>query len=72
MREGVLISAVLLILGVLLLSLAVWVLPNILMLPAIANVVGIVSLLMAPLFLLVAMVMAVWPGSARYLADCNH
>ena len=72
MREGVLISAMLLTSGVLLLSLAVWVLPDVMLLPVIANVLGIASLLLAPVFLLIALVMAVWPGSSKFLADCNH
>jgi hypothetical protein len=72
MREGVLVSALLLILGILFLSLAVWVLPDVLMLPIIANVMGIGSLLLAPIFLVAALVMAVWPGSTKYFADCNH
>jgi len=72
MKEGVLVSALLLILGILLLSLAVWVLPDVMMLPVVANVMGIVSLLMAPVFLIAALVMAVWPGSDKFLADCNH
>ena len=72
MREGVLISAMLLTSGVLLLSLAVWVLPDVMLLPVIANVLGIASLLLAPVFLLIALAMAVWPGSSKFFADCNH
>ncbi len=72
MREGVLVSALLLTLGVLFLSLAVWVLPDVLLLPLIANFLGIASLLLAPVFLIAALIMAVWPGSEKYFADCNH
>jgi len=72
MREGVLVSGLFLILGILFLSLALWVLPEVMLLPMIANVLGIGSLLLAPVFLLSALVMAIWPGSAKYLADCNH
>ncbi len=72
MREGVLASAILLLIGILFISLAIWVLPNVMMLPLIANVIGIFSLLLAPIVLLADFVMSFWPGSKKYFADCNH
>ena len=73
MREGVILSAVLLLLGVVLIFAASRLLPDIDALLLTTNTLGIVSLLLAPLVLLatVALTLA-WPDAKQRLHDCNH
>ena len=73
MREGVVISAVLLLLGVALILASAHLLPHIDALLLTANTIGIASLLLAPLVLVTTFILSLaWPGASRRLRDCNH
>jgi hypothetical protein len=73
MREGVLVSAVLLLLGVVLILAASRLLPDIDALLLTTNTLGIVSLLLAPLVLLATVILTLaWPGARQQMRDCNH
>ncbi len=73
MREGVIVSALLLLLGVVLIFAASRLLPDIDALLLTTNTLGIVSLLLAPAVLLATVVLTLaWPGAKQRLHDCNH
>lgn len=73
MREGVVVSALLLLLGVVLILAASRLLPDIDALLLAINTLGIVSLLLAPLVLLATFIVTLaWPGAEQRLRDCNH
>jgi len=73
MREGVLVSAALLVVGAVLIFASSRLLPDIDMLLLATNAIGITSLLLAPLVLLATvMVTLVWPGARQRMQDCNH
>jgi hypothetical protein len=73
MREGVLVSAVLLLLGVVLILAASRLLPDIDALLLTTNTLGIVSLLLAPLVLFATVILTLaWPGARQQMRDCNH
>ena len=73
MREGVIVSAAFLVVGAVLIVFASRLLPDVASLPLVANVLGIVSLLLAPLVLLSTFIATVvWPGSKKKLDSCDH
>ncbi len=73
MREGVILSGVFLVVGATLIFFASHLLPNVAYLPMIANVLGIIALLLAPLLLISTFIATVlWPGSKEKLGNCNH
>jgi hypothetical protein len=75
MREGVIVSGAFLVVGATLIFFAAYLLPstNISYLPLIANFLGIVSLLLAPLILISTFIATVmWPGSKKKLDQCDH
>lgn len=72
MREGVIVSFSFLIVGVVLLFSAMKLLPDVAHLPLIADVLGIISLLLAPAVLLSTFVITVWPGSKKKMDSCEH
>lgn len=73
MREGVIVSGAFLVVGATLIFFASQLLPNVAYLPIIANVLGIITLLLAPLVLISTFIMTVvWPGSKKKLDSCDH
>lgn len=72
MRDGVIVSAVFLVMGAVLIYAAANFLPPVASLPLIANVLGIICLLLAPLVLISTFVATVWPGSKKKLEQCNR
>jgi hypothetical protein len=72
MRDGVIVSAVFLIMGAVLIYAAANFLPPVASLPLIANVLGIICLLLAPLVLISTFLATVWPGSKKKLEQCDR
>jgi hypothetical protein len=72
MRDGVIVSAVFLILGEVLIYAAANLLPPVASLPLIANVLGIICLLLAPLVLISTFLAPVWPGSKKKLEQSDR
>ncbi len=72
MRDGILVSAAFLTVGVVLIYAAAKLLPDVAYLPLIANVLGIVSLFIAPVTLISTFVVSVWPGSRKKMDSCEH
>ena len=72
MRDGVVVSAVFLLMGAVLIYAAANFLPPVASLPLIANVLGIICLLLAPLVLISTFLATVWPGSKKKLEQCNR
>jgi hypothetical protein len=73
MREGVVVSGAFLVVGAVLIFFAARLLPDVAYLPLIANVLGIISLLLAPLILISTFIVTVvWPGSSKKLDSCDH
>lgn len=73
MREGVIVSGAFLVMGATLIVFAARLLPDVAYLPLIANVLGIASLLFAPLVLISTFIATVmWPGSKDKLDKCDH
>jgi uncharacterized membrane protein len=72
MRDGVIVSAVFLIMGAVLIYAAAHWLPPVASLPLAANVVGIICLLLAPLVLISTFLATVWPGSKKKLEQCDR
>lgn len=72
MREGVIVSFSFLIVGVVLLFSAIKLLPNVAYLPMIANVLGVISLLMAPVVLVSTLIATLWPGAKKKMDGCEH
>jgi hypothetical protein len=73
MREGVIVSGAFLAVGAVLIFFAAHLLPAVAYLPLVANVLGIVSLLLSPLVLISTfLVTVVWPGSRKKLDSCDH
>jgi len=73
MREGVIVSGAFMVMGAVLILFAKFLLPSFAYLPLVANVIGIVSLLLAPLILISTFLVTVmWPGSKKKLDECNH
>ncbi len=73
MREGVIVAGAFLVTGAVLILFAKYLLPNIAYLPMIANIIGVISLLFAPLVLVSTFIATVmWPGSKKKLDECNH
>lgn len=72
MRDGVIVSVVFLLMGAVLIYAAANVLPPVASLPLIANVLGIICLLLAPLVLISTFLATVWPGSKKKLEQCDR
>ena len=73
MREGVIVSTALLMLGAVLIYASSRLLPDIDLLLLATNAIGITSLLLAPLVLLATFVVTLaWPGARQRMQDCNH
>ncbi len=72
MRDGVVVSAVFLLMGAVLIYAAANFLPPVASLPLIANVLGIICLLLAPLVLISTFLATVWPGSKKKLEQCDR
>jgi hypothetical protein len=72
MRDGVIVSVVFLLMGSVLIYAAANVLPPVASLPLIANVLGIICLLLAPLVLISTFLATVWPGSKKKLEQCDR
>jgi len=72
MRDGVIVSAVFLLMGAVLIYAAANFLPPVASLPLIANVLGIICLLLAPLVLISTFLATVWPGSKKKLEQCDR
>lgn len=72
MREGVLVSLTFLFVGGGLIFLASSILPQVLYLPLIANVLGIICILFAPFILISTFIVTVLPGSKKKLEKCDH
>jgi hypothetical protein len=72
MRDGVILSAAFLLIGAALIYAAANFLPAVAALPLIANVLGILCLLLAPLVLISTFLATVWPGSRKKLDRCEH
>jgi len=72
MRDGVLVSGAFLVAGMVLIFLASRVLPDIAYLPIVADILGIICLLLAPLILISTFIVTVWPGSKKKMDQCEH
>jgi len=72
MRDGVIVSASFLLTGTVLIFLASRLLPDVAYLPLIANVLGIVTLLLAPLILISTFIATVLPGAKKKLDQCDR
>ncbi len=72
MREGVIVSASFLLTGAVLIFAASRLLPDVAYLPLIANVLGIVTLLLAPVILISTFIATVLPGSKKKLDQCDR
>ncbi len=72
MRDGVIVSVVFLLIGAVLIYAAANFLPAVASLPLIANVLGIICLLLAPLVLISTFLATIWPGSKRKLEQCDR
>ena len=72
MRDGVLVSGAFLVVGMVLIFLASRVLPDIAYLPIVADILGIICLLLAPLILISTFIVTVWPGSKKKMDQCEH
>lgn len=72
MRDGVIVSGVFLVTGAVLIHAAANFLPPVASLPLIANVLGIICLLLAPLVLISTFLATVWPGSKKKLEQCDR
>ena len=72
MRDGVIVSIVFLVMGAVMILFASRILPQVAYLPLIANVLGIILLLIAPITLISTFIATVWPGSKKKLENCDH
>lgn len=73
MREGVIVSGAFLVTGAVLILFAIHVIPDVFYLPMIANLLGIFSLMLAPIVLIATFIFTVmWPSSKKKLDECNH
>jgi hypothetical protein len=72
MRDGVVVSAAFLLTGAVLIYAAGHFLPAVAALPLIANVLGVICLLLAPLILISTFLATVWPGSKKKLEQCDR
>jgi hypothetical protein len=72
MREGIIVALVCLLVGGALIFLASRVLPQVAYLPLIANVLGAISILLAPVILISTFIVTVLPGSKDKLDKCDH
>jgi len=72
MRDGVIVSIVFLLMGAVMIVFASRILPQVAYLPLIANVLGIILLLIAPVTLISTFIATVWPGSKKKLENCDH
>jgi hypothetical protein len=72
MRDGVVVSAAFLVVGAVLIYAAGHLLPAVASLPLVANVLGVICLLLAPLVLISTFLATVWPGSKKKLEQCDR
>lgn len=72
MREGVIVSLVFLIIGTGLIFAAAKVMPDVIYLPLVTNVLGIICILFSPFILISTFIVTVWPGSKKRMGDCEH
>ena len=72
MREGVIVSLAFLLVGGGLVFLAASILPQVVYLPLIANVLGIICILFAPFILISTFIVTVLPGSKKRMDKCDH
>ncbi len=72
MREGVIVSMAFLLIGAGLIFLASSIMPDVLHLPLIANVLGIICILFAPFILISTFLVTVLPGSKKKMDKCDH
>lgn len=71
MREGVLVSLAFLLVGSGLIIVAAYLMPNVIYLPLITNVLGIICILFAPFILVSTFIVTVLPGSKKKMGDCD-
>jgi uncharacterized BrkB/YihY/UPF0761 family membrane protein len=72
MREGIIVALVCLLVGGALIFLASRFLPQVAYLPLIANVLGAISVLLAPVVLITTFIATVLPRSKDKLDKCDH
>jgi hypothetical protein len=72
MRDGVMVSAAFLVMGGVLIYAAARFLPAVASLPLIANVLGIICLLLAPIILISTFLATAWPGAKKKLEQCDR
>jgi len=72
MRDGIVVSTAFLLTGAVLIYAAGHFLPAVGALPLIANVLGVICLLLAPLILISTFLATVWPGSKKKLEQCDR
>jgi hypothetical protein len=72
MRDGIVVSTAFLGIGAVLIYAAGSFLPDVAALRLVANVLGIVSLFLAPIVLISTFIATVWPGSRKKMDSCEH
>lgn len=72
MRDGIIVAMTFLIIGGGLIFLASSIIPNVAYFPLIANVLGIVCVLLAPITIITTFIATVWPGSKKKMDNCER
>ena len=72
MREGVLVSAIFFIAGILMILAGNNIVPDIYYMQHIAMLAGLILLLFAPLILIATFLLSVLPGAKEKLDKCEH
>lgn len=72
MRDGIIVSMSLLIIGAGLLFLSTGILPDIFYVPQITMFLGILCVLIAPVTIISTFIVTVWPGSKKKMDQCDR
>lgn len=72
LREGVVVSAIFFIAGLLTTLAAQYVVPALLHMNLVVLMLGFVLLLLAPIVLISTFLVSVWPGAKEKLDKCEH
>ena len=72
MREGVLVSSIFFVAGILMILAGVKIVPDIFYMQQIVLFAGLILLLFAPLILISTFLLAVLPGAKEKLDKCEH
>lgn len=72
MRDGIIVSMSLLIIGAVLIFLSTGILPDIFYIPKITMFLGITCVLIAPITIISTFIVTVWPGSKKEMDQCDR